>query len=273
MSVYVVNGFREISFDDFFGEVKGIEVDNVYDTQVFQRAVQKINDEKIEFYLSADYDLTIVKHCPSIRYIAISGEADLSVLYDVPTIEGIKIGHLLGDNEKFDFSRLPNLRRLQIPYTKKNTSIFQLPKLSTLCLTDYNEQDMEKLQAFVGVQDLKMSMSTLNSLKGIELMPFLQKLTLEYCLRLKDISPMSKLQNLKELTVLDCNTIEQIESTLSKLTALERLVLWRGETKGGVLEDLDFVQDMKNLKEISCAWRVRKKNEAVLKRLQKVDFI
>ncbi|MBO4940117.1 MAG: hypothetical protein J6D30_03715 [Clostridia bacterium] len=91
MSTYVINGFQEVSFDDFFGEVKGIEVDNVYDTQVFNRAVEKINNEKIEFYLSNDYDLTILKHCPTIRYIAISGEADLSVLYDLPTIEGVKI--------------------------------------------------------------------------------------------------------------------------------------------------------------------------------------
>ena len=110
MSTYVINGFQEVSFDDFFGEVKGIEVDNVYDTQVFNRAVEKINNEKIEFYLSNDYDLTILKHCPTIRYIAISGEADLSVLYDLPTIEGVKIGWLFGDNEKFDFSRLTNLR-------------------------------------------------------------------------------------------------------------------------------------------------------------------
>ena len=128
MSTYVINGFQEVSFDDFFGEVKGIEVDNVYDTQVFNRAVEKINNEKIEFFLSNDYDLTILKHCPTIRYIAISGEADLSVLYDLPTIEGVKIGWLFGDNEKFDFSRLTNLRQLQIPYTKKNKSLFLLFK-------------------------------------------------------------------------------------------------------------------------------------------------
>ena len=46
MSTYVINGFQEVSFDDFFGEVKGIEGDNVYDTQVFNRAVEKINNEK-----------------------------------------------------------------------------------------------------------------------------------------------------------------------------------------------------------------------------------
>ena len=273
MSTYVINGFQEVSFDDFFGEVKGIEVDNVYDTQVFNRAVEKINNEKIEFFLSNDYDLTILKHCPTIRYIAISGEADLSILYDLPTIEGVKIGWLFGDNEKFDFSRLTNLRQLQIPYTKKNKSLFQLPNLSRLCIREYKEKDLQQLQAFVGVQDLIISMSTLNSLQGIENMPFLQKLTLDYCLRLKDVSNLTELKKLKELCISDCNKIEQLESTLSQLTSLEKLVLWSLETKGGVLQNLDFVHDMKSLNEMDCSWRVKKRNEESIKRLTKVKFI
>ena len=268
MSTYVINGFQEVSFDDFFGEVKGIEVDNVYDTQVFNRAVEKINNEKIEFFLSNDYDLTILKHCPTIRYIAISGEADLSVLYDLPTIEGVKIGWLFGDNEKFDFSRLTNLRQLQIPYTKKNKSLFQLPNLSRLCIREYKEKDLQQLQAFVGVQDLIISMSTLNNLQGIENMPSLQRLTLDYCLRLKDISNLAEVKNLKELCVSDCNNIEKIESTLSKLISLERLILWSLETKGGVLQNLDFIHDMKSLNEINCSWRIKKRDEEALKRLK-----
>lgn len=273
MGIKMTNGFREISFDDFFGKVKGIELDNVYSARVFNDAVKKINDEKIEFYLSGDYDLTILKHCPTIRYIAVSRESDLSILYDLPQIEGIKIDGLFGDNERFDFSRLLNLRQLRIPYIKKNKSLFQLSKLSKLNIWDYKEKDLQQLQSFVGVTDLKISMSTLTGLQGITNMPFLQKLTLDYCLRLKDISDLSKMQGLKELWVSDCNNIGQIAEVLGKLISLERLVLLRGETKGGTLANLDFVQEMRSLKEITCAWRVQNKNEDVLKRVQKVEFI
>ena len=260
MSVYVTNGFREISTDFFFGEVNGIEVDNVYDTQIFHRAVQQINDKKIEFYQSGDYDLTILRYCPTVRYIKISGEADLSVLYDLPQIEGISIGWLFGDNIHFDFSKLQNLKQLQLGYNKKNKSIFQLSHLLRLGLLEYNEKDLEKWMELTSLQDLSIEFSTLNSLKGIERMSCLQKVTLDYCLRLKDISSLSKLKELKELCIIDCNKIEEVEKSLSELIGLEKLALRKLETRGGVLQNLDFAQGMPNLQEMECAWRICKKS-------------
>ena len=73
MSVYVMNGFRTVTESRFFGEVNGIEVDNVYDNTIFYRAINEINEKKIEHYESNDYDLSILKHCPItaclIRYV------------------------------------------------------------------------------------------------------------------------------------------------------------------------------------------------------------
>lgn len=58
MSVYVMNGFRTVTESRFFGEVNGIEVDNVYDNTIFYRAINEINEKKIEHYESNDYDLS-----------------------------------------------------------------------------------------------------------------------------------------------------------------------------------------------------------------------
>ena len=80
MSVYVMNGFRTVTESRFFGEVNGIEVDNVYDNTIFYRAINEINEKKIAHYESNDYDLSILKHCPTIKYISISGEATLNDL-------------------------------------------------------------------------------------------------------------------------------------------------------------------------------------------------
>lgn len=66
MSVYVMNGFRTVTESRFFGKVNGIEVDNVYDNTIFYRAINEINEKKIEYYESNDYDL-------SIQYINVRG--------------------------------------------------------------------------------------------------------------------------------------------------------------------------------------------------------
>ena len=272
MSVRVTNGFCEISTDFFFGEVNGIEVDNVYDMEVFHRAVQEIHDKKIEFYQSSDYDLSILKYCPTIRYIKISGEADLSVLYDMPQIEGISIGWLLGDNLHFDFTKIQNLKQLQVPYNKKNKSIFQLSDLLRLSLSEYNEKDLQKLSTFKNLQDLSIEFSTFNSMNGIEELSCLRKVTLDYCLRLKDISSLSKLRELKELYIIDCNKIEQVEKTLGELNALEKLALRKFETKGGSLQNLDFVKRMQSLQEMECSWRILEKSAKNKKYVANITF-
>ena len=73
----------------FFGKVNGIVVDNVYDNTIFYRVINEINKKKIEYYESNDCDLSILKQCPTIKYISISGEATLNDLIGLENIRGI----------------------------------------------------------------------------------------------------------------------------------------------------------------------------------------
>ena len=217
MSVYVTNGFKAACFtDNFFGKVNEIEVDNVYDNTIFYRAINEINEKKIEHYKSNDYDLSILKHCPTIKYISISGEATLNDLIGLENIRGIKIGLPFGDNEStLDMSRIktldgienfPSLRYFAADYCKKLKSIKELAclkSLETLKISDCN-----------GVEDLEETFSQLTTLKELTILTLetvapqylkslsiikekkaLQSFRSNYVIVDKDLTPLLRLKN------------------------------------------------------------------------------
>lgn len=171
MSVYVTNGFKAACFtDNFFGKVNEIEVDNVYDNTIFYRAINEINEKKIEHYKSNDYDLSILKHCPTIKYISISGEATLNDLIGLENIRGIKIGLPIGDNESFDFCRLPHVNMLAIHADGKNRTWMKMDWLKKLYIHEYLNSDL-KAFSIRGLEELTLDMSRIKTLDGIENFP------------------------------------------------------------------------------------------------------
>ena len=204
MSVYVTNGFKAACFtDNFFGKVNEIEVDNVYDNTIFYRAINEINEKKIEHYKSNDYDLSILKHCPTIKYISISGEATLNDLIGLENIRGIKIGLPIGDNESFDFCRLPHVNMLAIHADGKNRTWMKMDWLKKLYIHEYLNSDL-KAFSIRGLEELTLDMSRIKTLDGIENFPSLRYFAADYCKKLKSIKELACLKSLETLKISDC---------------------------------------------------------------------
>ena len=72
--------------------------------------------------------------------------------------------------------------------------------------------------------------------------------------------------------IIDCNKIEQVEKTLGELNALEKLALRKFETKGGSLQNLDFVKRMQSLQEMECSWRILEKSAKNKKYVANITF-
>ena len=272
MSVYVMNGFRTVTESRFFGEVNGIEVDNVYDNTIFYRAINEINEKKIEHYESNDYDLSILKHCPTIKYISISGEATLNDLIGLENIRGISIGLPIGDNESFDFCRLPHVNMLAISADGKNRTWMKMDWLKKLYLLGYLNSDL-KAFSMRGLEELTLDMSRIKTLDGIENFPSLRYFAADYCKKLKSIKELACLKSLETLKISDCNGVEDLEETFSQLTTLKELTILTLETVAPqYLKSLSFIKEMKALQSFRSNYVIVDKDLSPLLRLKNAEI-
>lgn len=273
MSVYVTNGFKAACFtDNFFGKVNEIEVDNVYDNTIFYRAINEINEKKIEHYKSNDYDLSILKHCPTIKYISISGEATLNDLIGLENIRGIKIGLPIGDNESFDFCRLPHVNMLAIHADGKNRTWMKMDWLKKLYIHEYLNSDL-KAFSMRGLEELTLDMSRIKTLDGIENFPSLRYFAADYCKKLKSIKELACLKSLETLKISDCNGVEDLEETFSQLTTLKELTILTLETVAPqYLKSLSFIKEMKALQSFRSNYVIVDKDLTPLLRLKNAEI-
>lgn len=273
--LYTMNGFKIYTEDDFFGAVTSIEVDNVYDDYIKNQAIRKINENKIEHYSSGDYDLSILKYCPSIKHISISGEADLSILKEISHLEGLSIGYLIGENAKYDFGQLKNLKKLKIFEPGKNISFLSLNSIEKLEISYYTYEDFSRLSPLKNLKSLRINTAhRLKSLKGIEVFKDLENLTLDYCLKLEEIDYLKFLcETLKHLNLIDCNKIQDLQ-VLSDLKYLETLKLCASETlKKNVISSVKFIANLRYLKSFMTDYKIVDMDLAPLLRLDEAIIL
>ena len=274
MSVYVMNGFKPVTESRFFGKVNGIEVDNVYDNTIFHRAINEINEKKIEYYRSNDYDLSVLKQCPTIKYISISGEATLNDLIGLENICGISIGLPIGDNESFDFCRLPHVNMLAIHADGKNRTWMKMDWLKKLCIHEYLNSDL-KVFSMRGLEQLSLCMSRIKTLDGIENFPSLRYFEADYCKKLKTINKLACLKSLEMLKISDCNGVEELEETFSQLKTLKELsilTLTLETVAPQYLKSLSFIKEMKALQSFKSNYVIVDKDLTPLLRLKNAEI-
>lgn len=272
MSVYVMNGFKPVTESRFFGKVNGIVVDNVYDNTIFYRVINEINKKKIEYYESNDCDLSILKQCPTIKYISISGEAALNDLIGLENIRGISIGLPIGDNESFDFCRLPHVNMLSIHADGKNHTWMKMDWLKILYIHEYLNSDL-KAFSIRGLEQLTLNMSRIETLDGIENFPSLRYFEVDYCKKLKMINKLVCLKSLEMLKISDCNGVEDLEEIFSRLKALKELSILTLETVAPqYLKSLSFIKEMKALQSFKSNYVIVDKDLTPLLRLKNAEI-
>lgn len=273
MGITLRNGYKFVDRDVFFGDVKGIEVDNVYDDVIYRRAVQTINENAIEYYMSGDYDLSILVECPSIKYIRVSAEATLNTLIGLKNLKGVVICGLFGENEKFDFRQLNQIEQLAMRGSSKNRTWLEMEQLKKLWVEPFFDKDLKNLRYLQKLVSLSLEGGKLITLDGIENLQQLQEFEIGYFGKLKNIEALKLLKNLFYLRVSDCDHIENLEEVLGSLKTIKELRLLNVfySTRPRI-KDLQFIKKMNSLESFISNYVVGDKDLTPLLNLKNADI-
>lgn len=270
----VRNGFAFVAHDRNFGAVKGIEVDNVYAVSVYQRAVRAINENSIEYYTSCDNDLSILKECPTIKYVRVTAEATLKTLIGLKNLRGVIVCGLYGENEKFDFRRLEQVEQLGMLGGGKNHTWLEMLQLKKLWIEPFPVQDLSCLNHLQNLEFLSVEVGKMSSLEGAEHLQKLREIEIGCCSKLKNIEDLKLLKNLSYLQISDCDHIENIEEALRCLKTVKELKLlnvFHTSTRGR-LNNLQFVNDMDSLKSFISNYIIKSNDLTPLLHLENADI-
>lgn len=227
--------------------------------------IQKKEIKKAYIQCMGNFDF--LRSCPTLEYITIEltlpfseykncelkrdkiyKQYDFEPVLSLPHLKGLTIINNehpdIKSKIRFDISRFKELQK----YDGDSENIINLGKahsLKTLVLrSKYKREDLYELRELKQIDTLEFSFSKVFSLNGIEALPRLQCLYINYNRSLSDIRALSGVKGtLKALRIENCPKIEDF-SVLGELENLELLEL----SGSNVLPNLDFLKTMKNLK-------------------------
>lgn len=141
-----------------------------------------------------------------------------------------------------DLTCFVNLEELYLEYSRGELNLTGLNKLHTIYFDDYISEITDTLSASqitaLGLYDVSFSLSGLSNFTNVE------SLYIDSSM-LSDIGEISELPNLKSLTIMDGDYIDDL-SALYKMTQLESLYI-----ESRTLRDVSFLTSFKNLKELT----------------------
>ena len=205
-------------------------------------SIKYIEDNKEEFLYSQDNCIDYLLEFSGIKYISLPRDVEkLDVLYSLKNLEGLCI--YSSSYNRLDLSRIKSLQRLKIIFDSNMTN-YLLDVKELKLVGALNSPRINDLKFGNGLKKLEISfwwtLSVLDNLPSS-----LSSLTLDYCLKLKDISYIKKLVNLSELKIFDCNKIEKLYEILSNLKSIKNLYLYNKETNViNHLKSIDFIDRM-----------------------------
>ncbi|WP_062055790.1 hypothetical protein [Aquimarina longa] len=179
------------------------------------------------------------------------GDRDNSFIYEFQNLEGLVISLYRDTDFILDCSRLPkSLYSLNLSvWSKKhiiNIEALNDTDLEVLYVADFDEKDLTKLSGLTNLKGLSVTRSKIKSLKGIEMLTNLERISFGGVRSLTDISDITALQNLKHLEFDICWKLKDF-SPIGELKKLKELELLDCKN----LESIKFVKNLPNLKRLS----------------------
>lgn len=260
--------------DRFFGEVRGIKIDNSYDLYTLNKYKKIIKEDNVDFIFSQDYDLSYLINFPNIKYLSLSEVEDIKHIYYLKNLIGLRI------NSKYlnelDLSYFENLKFIDIIEDEYNRirNYDKLRNIENICLEQCDISNFKIINGFE-VKNLQIIFcNKINSLKGLETLKNIECLHLDYCSKLVDIEHLKFTKmSLKSLSIIDCPKIQNIDF-IFELNNLESLYLMNDEFRGGIqLKSLAFINNMKNLKKFKTSYKIIDGDLKPLLRLKDVSIL
>ncbi|HUM52620.1 MAG TPA: hypothetical protein PK431_12430 [Chitinophagales bacterium] len=147
------------------------------------------------------------------------------------------------NSQDIDFSFHNSLKKVSIKWTKGRNSIFKCKSVTDIHLFNYRSNDLSSFINLSNLNSIGLTISTIKSMFGIELLATkLKCVSLRYCSKLEDLSPLKKLTGLNKLELF----------SIPKLTSLSFLINSTiqiiGIEKCKSIKDINHVFSLKNLK-------------------------
>lgn len=263
-------------FSIFFQDLaQGIVLDNAYDLYLRNRYIDYVDENKINYIFSQDVDMNLVSFFPNVEFLTIPEEAqNLQALYSLRKIRGMEISARC--LEILDLSKFENLEYLLIRGQPENVAQLEnCKKLRILKCLQWKMSDLTKLKSIKTLRGLEIEFcDSLQSLNGIGNLTILEKVSIIYCSKLRQIEELKGVKDsLKRLILEDCNKIEDL-STIALLCNLEFLLLSSFQTRGvNKLPSLKFIREMPHLKEFLTDYKIEDGDLTPLLKVDKVDVL
>ena len=187
----------------------------------------------------------LVENREKIRHIMImNDQIDWEVLNQLTSLRKMYIGGWF-DCRGLEFRRLENLTHLESYWNKGyEDSLCDLPKLKELKLIGFKSESLETLGALPSLKSLSIVLSRhLTSFRGLQGSTELEKLFIESCSNLINISALSACNDMGDIHLAKCKRLADV-SVIGQLVKLRQLVLT------GKFPDLLWIENLKELTEI-----------------------
>lgn len=258
------------TYNDFFQKESGIVIDDAYDLYKRKVYCKYIEENKIRFVHSQDNDISNLLYFPLIEYVSLPRDAyNIECVYQLNHIKGIRIYVSLFN--RLDISKLKKLEKLNLVFDEKLKA--ELPDVSNLKLEVYNyEPDLSCLDNVPKLKELYLeSFKKIDRLGNIN--EGLTSLSLEYCLRLKDVSSVLKCKDLERLCIIDCNMIVGLYECLCEFKSIKELELYSKETNRiNHLKSLNFMKKIP-IKRFKTDYIIDDNDLSLLKQLDDVAIL
>lgn len=191
-------------------------------------------------------DLSFLSNYPWLKrlHIAIHEKVDATSLNLLNELEYLHFD--AQTKSKIDFSNISKLIELNLIWSTSFGKIDNLKDVKCLTIWKYNAKDLHDLNSITDLKKLTLrGPSKLISLEGL---PFAELSFIEItdARKLVDISEIEKCKSLKDLELLCCKNITNLES-ITEPCELRRLAL----DSMGVIPSLSFLSRMKSLRELT----------------------
>lgn len=240
----------------FFGNVKGIIVDNSYDKYVLNQLIKYYKDNKIEYLYSQDNDLSYLKHFDGVSFLSIPDEAtNFDELNNLNNLRGLRLYSSSLKNIKPNI--LEKLEYLEIIYNDNaliDYSFLKALKHLRICNYPYGE-----INIFNKLESLEFDYcKKLYNLDFIKKIKTLKKIKLSFIPQLKDVSFLMELSNnLDNLQIRDCKKIVNLEMVLSRLTHAKNIEIITLETDSKMkIKNLSFMKNLSRLETFSTNYKI-----------------
>jgi len=258
-------------YEPFFQENAGIIIDDAYD--IHKRLVydKYITSNKIEYIYAQDNDISNFSFLSKVKYISLNKDCENYVFLNKYTnIEGISLyASTFNKMNSYDFKRLEKLYIIfdeEIKMTLPNIKALKF----NACMYEPKQLDFKNLTY---VKELVlMGFKKINNLEFLPLN--ISNLIIDYCPKLSDINYLVNLKNLVSLQLVDCNKINNVDKIVFDLKKLDTFSIYCDETfKSGHFSDLNFINDMPNLKKLKTDYMVDNNNLKPLLKLEDVTLL